>query len=102
MTRATIKINFQRAMQQANTLDQIAEDLSRLSSNEFSETMQLVSTNWKGNNANIYLQKGSRLQNDMNETVRQLRNIASEIRKIAKRVHDAEMAALAIAEQRNY
>lgn len=102
MTRAAIRINFQRAKNQASTLEQIAEDLSRLSCNDFAGTMQLISTNWKGNNANAYLQKGFRLQDDMNDTVQQLREVASEIRRIAQRIYDAEMAALRIAEQRNY
>lgn len=102
LTRAVIKINFQRAMQQAAELDDIADDLSRMSKSDFENTMQNVSANWKGENARKYLAKGDRLQGNMNSTVNSLHNIASEIRRVAKRIHDAEMSALEIAQRRDY
>ena len=41
------------------------------------------------------------MQQEVAETVRALREIAEEIRRIAKRVYDAEMEALRIALQKS-
>jgi uncharacterized protein YukE len=61
-----------------------------------------LSASWKGDNAKAYIGKGSRLQENIRGTAGELRSIAAEIRTIAKRIYDAEMAALAIAENRTY
>lgn len=102
MTEATIFLNFQKAKQQADELEQIAGDLSKLSSKSLNDVLQNVSANWKGESASQYLSKGSILQEDLTETAKSLLDIASEIRTIAKRIYDAEMEALRIAQTRSY
>lgn len=102
LSEGTINFNYNRAIQQASELDEIANNLSRLTSSEFAETMQNISANWKGENANKYLKKGERLQSDMSSTAKSLHGVASEIRRIAKRIYDAEMYALALARAREY
>ena len=101
-TRETIEFDFRKALGQADKIDTIADRLGRLSVTEFENTMQNLSAGWKGDNASIYLSKGNRLQEKMNGTVKELYSVASDIREIAKRVYDAEMAALAIASERKY
>ncbi len=102
LSRSTIHFNFQKARQQADRLDEIAQQLTRLTTTEYANAMQNVAANWKGENASAYLSKGSRLQGDMEDTAKSLHHVASEIRAVAKRIYDAEMAALAIAEARKY
>ena len=102
LSRTTITFNFQKARQQADRLEEIASQLTRLTATEYAGAMQNIAANWKGENASAYLEKGARLQGDMEETAKSLHNVASEIRVVAKRIYDAEMAALAIAEARNY
>ena len=101
-TRATIEFNFRTALNQANKIDEIADNLSRLSGTDFGNVLQNLSAGWKGENASMYLSKGSILQGKMNTTSGSLHAVASDIRAIAKRLYDAEMAALAIAESRTY
>lgn len=101
-TRETIEFDFKKALGQADKINAIADRLGRLSGTEFENTMQNLSAGWKGDNASQYLSKGSRLQEKMNGTVKELYSVASDIREIAKRVYDAEMAALAIASERKY
>jgi len=101
-TRESIIFDFRRALEQADKIEEIANNLSNLSGQRFEGTMQNLSSNWKGENANLYLQKGEKLQGKMNVTARELRDIASDIRTIAKRLYDAEMAALEIALSREY
>ena len=101
-TRESIEFDFRKALSQADKIDTIANNLNRLSRTEFGGALQNVSAGWKGDNANIYLNKGSALQGKMDGTVKELYAIASDIRTIAKRLHDAEMAALEIALSREY
>ena len=102
LTRAAIMFNFRKALQQADELDDIANDLSGMAKSEFEGTMQNISVNWKGENSRKYLAKGNRLQGDMHSTANSLHGIASDIRRVAKRIYNAEMRALAIAEARDY
>lgn len=102
LSEGTITFNYNRAMQQANELDEIANSLSNLTTSDFEGTLQNISVNWKGENARQYLEKGECLQTDMCSTVCSLHSVASEIRTVAKRIYDAEMYALAIAREREY
>ncbi len=101
-TRQSIEFDFKKALAQADRIDGVADKLSNLSGRQFGATMQNLSANWKGENASGYLNKGVRLQNKMNGTVNELRNIAEDIRRIARALYDAEMAALEIALRRQY
>lgn len=101
-SEATIRFNFQKALRQADQLDTIANNLSKLSSGDLNGTLQMVSANWKGQNASAYLAKGGKLQGNISTTAKELHSIASDIRTIAQRVYRAEMAALAIAQARKY
>lgn len=101
-TKASIYFNFKKAMDQADQIDNVANNLSRLSRDRFSSTMQGISANWKGNNASLYLNKGEKLQHNMNGSASELHSIASDIRTVARRLYQAEMAALEIAQKREY
>ncbi|MBO5474618.1 MAG: WXG100 family type VII secretion target [Lachnospiraceae bacterium] len=100
--RASIEFNFRKAMEQAEQLEGTAERLSRLSNYQFENTMQQLAANWKGENASEYMNKGDRLQQQMNGTAKELYNIAADIRRVAKRLYQAEMEALRIAQKRDY
>lgn len=95
-----IQMDFSRAKQKAQDLDNIANDLSRISGNDLQNTLEGLSREWKGENANKYLKKGYTLKENMDKTVRNLRSVASTIRTIAKNTYNAEMEALRIARER--
>ncbi len=101
-SRASIEFDFHKAQAQADKLDTVADQLARLSDHKFGSTMQHLSLNWKGENASLYLAKGGRLQEQMDGTARELHSIASEIRAVARRIYNAEMRALRIAQKRDY
>ena len=101
-SRASIEFDFHKATAQADRLDTVADQLKMLSDNKFGGAMQHLSSNWKGENASLYLDKGGKLQEQMNATSRELYSIASDIRTVARRLYEAEMRALRIAEQREY
>jgi WXG100 family type VII secretion target len=101
-SRYSIEMDLKQAKKQANKLDDIANNISDLSNRKFENTLQNLSSSWKGGNASAYLNKGTKLQGQMNSTASELHSIASDIRRIAQRIYDAEMAALEIAENRTY
>ena len=96
-----IRFDFQNAKNQANKLDELADNLEQQVVRKMSDTAQQLSAAWSGESANRYLVKQAELQQEVAETVRALREIAEEIRRIAKRVYDAEMEALRIALQKS-
>jgi len=100
-SRKTIEFDFRLVKQKANELDEIAENLQNLSNNKFNNTMQNLSASWKGESASLYLNKGQTLQKDMIKTSKNLRQVASTIRAVARRIYEAEMEALRIAEERD-
>lgn len=101
-TREMIEFDFKKALGQADKIDGIADRLGRLSGTELGSTMQNLSAGWKGENASLYLNKGNNLQEKINGTAKELYSIASDIRTIARRIYEAEMAALSIASERTY
>lgn len=101
-TREKIEFDFKQALGQADRIDMIADNLSNLSGKEFGGSLENLSANWKGDNASIYMEKGSRLQKQMNDTAKELHAVATDIRTIARRLYDAEMNAWRIATSRTY
>lgn len=102
LDEGTIRFNYERARGQANELDEIANNLSQLAYSDFAGTMQNISMNWKGENATKYLKKGESLQSNMNSTAKSLRSVASEIRRVAQNIYNADMEALRIAREREF
>lgn len=86
-----IKMDYEKAKQQADKLDEAARELDKLQSQNFNNTLQQISVNWKGIPASAYLQQGRKLQGNIKTTASELRNIASAIRTIARRIYEAEM-----------
>lgn len=101
-TRESIEFDFRKALSEADIIDEIAERLGTLSNNKFENTMQNLAASWKGDNASSYLRKGEKLQSSMSRTSNELHSIATDIRTAARRLYEAEMAALEIAQRRDY
>lgn len=97
-TRGQIVFDFNNAQSQARRLDDLASELERRVVHGLADSVQELSSAWKGSSASAYLQKEERLQNNISKTASNLRDIASEIRIVAKRVYDAEMYAIYIAQ----
>jgi uncharacterized protein YukE len=101
-TRASIEFDYKKAMAQADKLDEIADSMKRLSHNKLDTTLQSLSADWKGDNAKAYINKGSKLKSRIDDTSGNLHSTASDIREKARQMYNAEMAAMAIAERRNF
>lgn len=100
-SRTEIKFDLKNALEQAERLDDIAGRLDYLSGTAIENSIQSLASSWKGNNASAYLSKEDKLKGDIKITACNVRSIADDIRRIARRVYDAEMEAWRIANRRN-
>ena len=77
----------------------MADRLEQLE-NKTENSMQTLSAAWKGQNATAFLRKEDTLKKEVRKTAAEIHSIADDIRRIARRIYEAEMAALRIAQQR--
>lgn len=100
MNEASIMMDFRKAQQQADRIEDIASRLSNISNVNYDNTMKMLSNNWKGDSASTYLNKCLALQESLNDTVSNYRSTAESIRNTARRIYEAEMKNLEIAQKR--
>ena len=99
-TRSEIYFNYNQAIEQAKQLDEVAEQLTNAANRDMEDLLNDVSRAWKSDSAPQFLKKGQKVEGDMRTTARNLKNIASAIRTIAKRIREAELTAWRIANER--
>ena len=98
--KAEIDIEFKKAMEQADELEELSGLLCDIGSTGMDETLSLLSHSWKGPNADDYLQKTVRLKDRVYSSAQILKDTALLIRGTAQRIYMAEMAAISICETR--
>lgn len=101
-SEAAIRFNFNKAVNQANQLSDLAVQLKQLANNNLDQTMVTVSHSWSGDSASLFLGKCGKAKEDILKTANQLEQTASAIKRAAQKVKQAEEAARQIALQRLY
>ncbi|WP_167955882.1 WXG100 family type VII secretion target [Anaerosporobacter faecicola] len=101
MSEASIAMDFAKACKQSEQIHEIANQLSTLSTKQFDETMRLLSSNWEGDSSKQYLNKCVDLQEAMKMSADNIHDVATTIYNVAKRIYEAELRNLQIAQQRN-
>lgn len=96
-----IQMDFAKAKRQARELNDVADDLKKLSKAKMEDTLELISANWTGDNSDKYVSKGKILQSNICNTASALDDVAQAIRDIAKVIYDAEMEAWERAHNRD-
>lgn len=97
-----IELDYRKAINQAEKFEEMATKLEDISENKMEDIMNSVAMNWTGNTSNMYCNKGRKLGQDIGQTARNLRDIASDIRTVANRVREAERRAEELARKRTY
>lgn len=97
-----IRMDFNKAIQQASELEDVAKRLRTLANNDLAGSLQSLSAAWKGEAANAYQNKGVQLKNKVLTSAKNLETIAATIRKVAKCTYDAELRAYYLAKNRTY
>ncbi len=102
MSRREIKLNYEKAIRQAERLETIGREVNNMANNDYENTLNGIAASWTGENSAAYLNKAKQLKEKMITTGKNLLLVAEEIRRKARRIFDAEMAALELAESRTY
>lgn len=101
-TMYSIRMDFAKAENQAEKLDQIAKNLEKLANDRMGSCLQGISSNWKGENANAFRRKGDQVGDNLRKLVKNLQKSAATIREIAKKTYDAEKRVYELAQKREY
>lgn len=97
---AKIYMDFQNAKAQADQLDQLSRNLRAIGNDDLADCMVGISSNWKGDNAERFLQKAGQVKDKIDKTADHLAMAAQTIREIADNTYQAEMQAAELADQK--
>lgn len=95
---ATINFNYRKAINQANRLEDLADELKRIANRDVDGALDQVARSWKGDSSRLFLQKGDKAKSDLLRSASQLQNTANAIRRAAENVRRAEIRAKQIAD----
>ena len=98
----SIEFDFRQAIKRAEELEEIAANMRKLANDDLEDSLQNLSTVWKGEAASAYINKGISLREKILKSSNDLKKTAGTIRNVARRTYNAEMAAYRIAMERDY
>jgi WXG100 family type VII secretion target len=98
-SRIQIQIDFNTACKQADKLEDVANGLKQLANQKLSSAIQDLSSGWTGDNAKAYFAKAENVRSEIIATANNLNAVATTLRSNARRIYNAEMEAVRIAEQ---
>lgn len=101
-TMHSIQMDFQKAKNQAERLERIAKELGNAANQNLSGCMRDISSEWKGENAGVYVRKGYSVADGLNSAASGLNQAAAAIRTIAQNTYNAEKRAIELARARKY
>ena len=92
-TKNEIEIDFKRAIEQAQELEHLADDLSRAANNGVESALLALKNNWRGDAGGSIELAGRRTIGEIYGTADDLMRIARNIRSTADIVYKAEKKA---------
>ena len=99
---SSIDIEFARAKEQEQKLRDISEKLLRLSGGTYEDTLNSITSSWKGDNSIRYVDKGRHIQDNITAVANEVKKTADVLQEIIKNLYDAEMKSSETAEVRVY
>ena len=102
MTRTMVEITFAEALRQAGRIEACADDMDRLARTNLPGICSELGDAWRGESASAYLAKVETSAGNITATASRLHEIAQTLRTVARIFHDSELAAIALAERRDY
>lgn len=98
----TIQFNYNKALQQADSLLNISNDIRKIATDKLNDSIQAIDKNWDGENSKKFLAKSKKLKDQVEDSADDIRRISDAIKKMAKEIYDAEMESIRIAKMRSY
>ena len=101
-TLGMIRMEYDKAMKQAEKLDQIAADLRRVADQRFTPSLSRINRAWKSDSSVKFVRKGNKLAEEIRTRAKEIEKAAKTVRTIARNTYNAEMRARQIAKERTY
>ena len=95
-----IEVKYWEALDKAKRLENLANELSRQAVMKSRDLLNETTREWKGDEATAFIRKSDIIVTDLDKMVRNIRNTASSIRRIAAQTMRAEKEAVMIAKRR--
>lgn len=102
MSKDSIEINFQKSVESAGRLEELAVELRQIAAGRYEEILKNVRSNWEGNGGELFCQKGLMLQQAMEISANNLSGISKSVHNAAERIYGAEKQAVIMAKERKY
>ena len=93
-TRQEIEMDFTRALDQAQELERLAVNLSKIANSGVEPSLLVLKNSWRGSASQSMNLEGNRAMNDMFRIADDLLQVAKNIRTTADIVYNAEMKAM--------
>ena len=95
-----IEVKYWEALDKAKRLENLANELSRQAVMKSRDLLNETTREWKGDEATAFIRKSDIIVTDLDKMVRNIRNTASSISRIAAQTMRAEKEAVMIAKRR--
>ena len=96
-TKQEIEMDFTRAMNQAQELEILANDLSRIANNGLESALLVLKNSWRGDAGGSMELAGKATVSEIYRTADDLLKVANNIRRTADIVYNAEIAATGLS-----
>jgi len=97
---AIMNFNYSQAISQANQISSIADDMTRLANRQLQTTLDSIGGCWQGDASEQFVRYCSATQTDIQTQARELQNLATRIREVARIIKEAEERARELQRQR--
>lgn len=98
----TIRLNYEKAIAQANELSKIGDNVGKIASGKLTDSISNIDKNWDGENSKKFIKKSNDLKAKVEDSSKDIKAIAGAIKQMAKAIYDAEMRNIEIAKKRSY
>lgn len=97
-----VEITFSEALRQARRIEACADDMSRVANTNLPGICSEIGDAWQGDSAGAYLSKVETSAGNIATTANRLYEIARTLQTVARIFRDSELAAIELAERRDY
>ncbi len=92
-----ILVDFPFARRQAANLEEQAANLRRMADRQWQGAVDQLSCHWKGESANLYIQKCAQMKQRLYDIARELDAAADTLRRKVQALYEAEQEAKRLA-----
>jgi WXG100 family type VII secretion target len=92
-----VKFDYQKTMQQAQALENMASDLSGKTKSKLAGVRDNLSAAWTGDSGKAFLKFLNTAESDLDAKAKYLRGVSDYLKKAAKKMKEADEAAKASA-----